>query len=55
MYDKASDTKTFIAEDEDGNIIDDYPLPKTIDSISINHSTLVATDRYGKKYPVIMM
>ena len=39
----------FIAKDEDGEIIDDYPLPyKT--KISVNRSTNVATDAYGKKY-----
>jgi hypothetical protein len=42
----------FIAKDEDGNIIDDYPLPNHT-SISINRSTNIATDTYGKKYYII--
>ena len=42
----------FIAKDEDGEIIDDYPLPiKT--RLSINNSTNIATDTYGKKYNII--
>ena len=41
----------FIAKDEDGEIIDDYPLPyKT--KISINRSTNIATDASGKKYNI---
>ena len=41
----------FIAEDRDGNVVDDYPLPnKTV--LSINHSTGFATDAYGVKYPI---
>lgn len=42
----------FIAKDEDGNIIDDYPLPNHT-TISVNWSTMIATDVYGKKYTVI--
>ena len=42
----------FIAKDEDGEIIDDYPLPiKT--RLSINNSTNIATDTYGKKYNIL--
>jgi hypothetical protein len=42
----------YIAKDEEGNIIEDYPLPyKT--SISVNRSTNYATDAYGKKYQII--
>lgn len=43
---------TFLAEDENGNILDDYPLPNHT-SISVNRSTNVATDAYGKKYNII--
>ena len=42
----------FIAKDEDGNIIDDYPMPNHT-NISINRSTNIATDTYGKKYNII--
>lgn len=42
----------YIAKDEDGEIIEDYPLP-LMNSISINRSTNIATDVYGKKYPII--
>lgn len=41
----------FIAEDRDGNIVEDYPLPiKT--ALSINTSTGFATDAYGERYPI---
>ena len=41
----------FIAEDRDGNVLDDYPLPiKT--PLSINNSTGFATDSYGQKYHI---
>jgi len=53
LWDKSTDTKTFIAETDDGNILDDYPLPNTADSLSINPSTMVATDKNGYKYKVI--
>lgn len=39
----------FVAIDEDGNIIPDYPLPVR-SSISVNRSTNIATDTYGRKY-----
>ena len=42
----------FIAKDENGNIIDDYPLPLHT-SLSVNRSTNIATDTYGKKYQII--
>ena len=42
----------FIAKDEDGMIIDDYPMPIHT-SISVNRSTNIATDTYGKKYQII--
>lgn len=42
----------FVAEDNEGNMILDYPLPiKT--AISVNRSTDVATDTYGRHYPII--
>lgn len=42
----------YIAKDEEDIAIDDYPLPNKTE-LSINHSTNVATDKYGKKYPII--
>lgn len=42
----------FIARDEDGNDIDDYPLPN-IGNAGINRSTNILTDQYGKKYTII--
>lgn len=42
----------FIAKDEDGYEIDDYPMPIHT-SISVNRSTNVATDKYGQKYKII--
>jgi hypothetical protein len=40
-----------VAEDKDGNVLDDYPLP-SVSSIKVNTSTNIATDQYGIKYPV---
>ena len=42
----------FIAKNEDGDTIEDYPLPNHT-NISINRSTNIATDTYGKKYNII--
>ena len=57
-YDSVSDddiTKKydFIAEDPNGNVIDDYPLPEKT-KMSINRSTGMATDLYGTKYKLIV-
>ena len=41
----------FVALDEDGRFIPDYPLPEKT-SITINRSTNIATDIYGNKYKV---
>jgi len=39
----------YIATDSNGNVIQDYPLP--IQSrLSLNRSTMIATDEYGRKY-----
>jgi len=53
LWDDDTDSGEFFAEDEDGNIIDDYPLPATAASLSVNRSTRVATDKYGQKYGVV--
>lgn len=42
----------FVAMDEDGEIIEDYPLPEKT-GLSINRSTNIATDTYGEKYVII--
>ena len=42
----------FLAKDEEGYVIDDYPMPNHT-SISVNRSTNIATDTYGKKYSII--
>lgn len=42
----------YIAKDENGNVIDDYPLPSRT-KIGVNRSTDIATDDYGKKYNII--
>lgn len=42
----------FVAKDEDGEIIEDYPLPNHT-KLSINRSTNIATDAYGKKYTIV--
>ena len=44
----------FIAKDEEGNIIPDYPMPMKT-KLSINRSTEVATDIYGQKYHIIWL
>jgi hypothetical protein len=42
----------FIAKDDDGNTLSDYPLPIK-SNISVNRSTDIATDVYGRHYPII--
>ena len=42
----------FVAKDEDGDIIEDYPMPNHT-KLSINRSTNIATDAYGKKYYIL--
>jgi hypothetical protein len=42
----------FIAQDDTGTIIGDYPLPNHTE-ISVNRSTNIATDYFGKKYRII--
>ena len=44
----------FVAYDKDNLEIVDYPLP-TKTKISVNDSTLIATDAYGRKYPIRWM
>ena len=41
----------YIAIDENGIEIDDYPLPFK-GNLSVNRSTNIATDTYGQKYEV---
>lgn len=42
----------YLAKDENGDVIQDYPLPSRT-SISVNRSTNIATDVYGQKYPIL--
>lgn len=42
----------FIAKNDMGEVLDDYPLPSKT-SLTINNSTNVATDSYGQKYKII--
>ena len=48
-------TKNVYAQDAEGNIVDDYPLPKDIESLTfdINVRTGVATDQLQRKYKYI--
>lgn len=41
----------FVAYDDNGNVVLDYPLPLK-NTLSINRSTDIATDKYGQKYHV---
>ena len=41
----------FVAIDDEGNEIGDYPLPFK-NTLSINRSTDIATDKFGQKYPI---
>lgn len=43
------DDYEFIAETKDGEILTDYPLPD-LNGITLNRSTMIATDAYGQKY-----
>lgn len=47
--------KTIYAQDADGNIIDDYPIPKDIDSLTfeINNRTGTATDQLQRRYKYV--
>lgn len=42
----------FVPMDENGMVVEDYPLPLR-SSISVNRSTNIATDAYGRKYQII--
>lgn len=52
IYDNDVENYTFLAKDEEGNPIDDYPMPNHT-KISVNRSTNIATDVYGQKFPII--
>lgn len=51
INDSDTDDYYYYAVDENGIEIPDYPLPLRT-SLSINRSTGIATDSYGKKYPI---
>lgn len=48
-------TKKIYAQDNEGNIVDDYPIPKDIDALTfeINTRTGTATDQLQRKYKYI--
>ena len=53
LWDKGTDSKEIIAEDKDGNIVSDYPIPDTTDlEFDISESTLTATDSFHRNYEV---
>lgn len=51
MNQNDSEDYEYVALDEDGEEIDDYPLPYK-NKLSINRSTNIATDTFGQKYPI---
>lgn len=52
IVDRATDEYVLEARDRDGITLDDYPIPE-VGSLTINHSTEVASDEYHTKYPII--
>lgn len=52
--DSEDDYYDVIAEDRDGNVVPDYPLPSNINQleIDINHNTMEATDNLKRVYTV---
>ena len=49
------DKYEFVAIDKNGDIVEDYPLPTDTSSMGVNLSTKIATDKYGAKYPLIIV
>lgn len=52
VYGEDYENYEFVAKDEDGIVIDDYPMPNRT-NMSFNTSTMIATDAYGQKYIII--
>lgn len=52
-YDEVEDEYYFVAQDEDGNELSDYPLPEK-GNLTINKNTGVATDDFGQRYPLLV-
>lgn len=54
MVDREDKVQGVIAEDRDGNLIPDYPLPNDIDGLSfeIDHTSKMATDNLHRNYHV---
>lgn len=52
LEERENGDKTIYAQDAEGNIIDDYPIPKDIDSLTfeINNRTGTATDQLQRRY-----
>lgn len=51
MNQNNTDDYDFVAIDKDGEEVEDYPLPYK-NTLSINRSTDVATDKFGQKFPI---
>jgi len=54
VYDDDDGDWEFVAQDENGNTLPDYPLPSKTNGMSFNKLSGVATDKYGQKYNLII-
>ena len=54
VYDDDDGDWEFVAQDENGNPLPDYPLPSKTNGMSFNKLSGVATDKYGQKYNLII-
>lgn len=52
-YDEIEDEYYFVAQDEDGNELSDYPLPEK-GNLTINKNAGIATDDFGQRYPLLV-
>jgi len=54
LYDTINGTKQVVAEDKNGNIVPDYPMPSDVDELefNINDKTGLATDQLHRSYIV---
>lgn len=51
-YNQATGDTTFYAVAEDGDVLDDYPVPMDGTYLDVNLSTSIGTDEYGRKFAV---
>lgn len=54
LYDDDTGEWEFIAQDEHGNVLEDYPLPIKTNKMTFNIVNETATDEYGQKYHMII-